>query len=80
MDAVAASDNILYELGEPDGEHDCNAEVSVDVTQPVHVDDHRVANAYIKKQRALMKMFVLSCRKRKVLEKFEDREYERLYR
>ena len=56
MDAVAASDNLLYELGEPD----CNANVSADATPTLHFDDHFVANQNIKRQRALMKMFVMS--------------------
>ena len=77
MDAVAASDNILYELEERDDKPVSPAEVNLPKR-----DDHFLANQNIKRQRALMK-FALSCRKRKLAfakeEEQEEREYERLY-
>ena len=73
MDAVAASDNILYELEERDDKPVSPAEVNLPKR-----DDHFLANQNSKRQRILLK-FALSCRKRQLALAKEEREYERLY-
>ena len=76
MDAVAASDTLLYELERGD-----QPVSPADVKLPKR-DDHFSANQNAKKQRAIMK-FALSCRRRKLAfakqEEYEEREFDRLY-